>query len=122
MATSDNLQCISAVAGSDLSSKQYYFVSMATDGQVDSTGDGAYALGVVQNDPDAAGKAAEVAIGGRTKIVAGAAFEEGVALASDANGKAVTATTGDEILGVAMEASSADGDIVSMVFQPRGVL
>lgn len=70
------------------------------------------ANGVLQNNPDAAGKAATVAILGVTRVVAGAAFEEGVLLGSNASGKAVTATSGEYILALAKEPAAADGDIV----------
>jgi len=101
------------IAGQDLSAKQYHFVSMAADGQVDPTGDGANAVGVLQDsDGDVAGKAVSVAILGICRVKAGAAFEEGVILGSDASGKAVTATSGEYILAQAKEPAGADGDIV----------
>jgi hypothetical protein len=104
--------CETFEAGVDLSAKQYLFVTQASDGQIDPTGDGAFANGVLQNNPDAAGKAAQVAILGVTRVKAGAAFEEGVLLGSDASGKAVTATSGEYILAVSKQAAGADGDIV----------
>ena len=50
MAYSDNLQTISGEAGADLSAKQYFFVTIASDGQVDPTGNGLSADAVLQND------------------------------------------------------------------------
>lgn len=99
-------------AGQDLSAKQYRFVTQAADGQVDPTGDGLFANGILQNNPDAAGKAATVAILGLSRVVAGAAFDEGVLLSADAAGKANTAASGDYILAVAKQQAVADGDIV----------
>lgn len=107
-------EVITMEAGTDLSAKQYYFVTQATDGQIDPAGDGAIANGILQNAPDAAGKAASVAIAGVSKVVAGAAFEEGVLLGSDSSGKAVTATSGEYILARAVEQAAADGDIVAV--------
>jgi len=121
MAYKNNQVCISLEAGQDLSAKQYFFVSVASDGQVDPTGDGAAAVGVLQNDPAAAGRAAEICIGGVTKVSAGGTIAAGAAVASDAAGEAVTATTGDVILGTALEGAS-DGDVISIVFQPRNVV
>lgn len=120
MAYELNLQPISMVAGQDLSTKQYYFVSMAADGQIDPTGDGASADGVLQNNPDAIGKTATVAIGGISKVVAGAAIAAGADVASGAAGKAKTATTGNRVLGKAMTAASADGDIISVLLKVQG--
>lgn len=120
MAYNDLAKCVSFEAGQDLSSKQFYFVSVSADGQVDPTGDGAYAIGVNHSDVDAAGKAADVVISGKTKVVAGASTTRGGPVASDANGKAVDAASGDVILGEFLEAASADGDIVTILFHPRG--
>jgi hypothetical protein len=118
MSAYENMMCISVEAGSDLSSSQFLLVAMASDGQVDACGNGARALGVLQDDPAAAGRAGTVCIGGRTKVKAGAAVAVGALIGSDAAGKAVTAASGDVVLGVAMSAASADGEIISMVFAP----
>lgn len=121
MAYNNSQVCISLEAGQDLSAKQFFFVSVSSDGQIDPTGDGAAAVGVLQNDPAAAGRAAEVCIGGVTKVSAGGTIAAGAAVASDAAGEAVTAATGDVVLGIALEGAS-DGDIISIVFQPRNVV
>jgi hypothetical protein len=119
MATNDNQTCISLVAGADLSAKQYFFVSVSADGQIDPTGDGADADGVLQNNPDAAGKAAEVAIGGIVKVSCGGVVTRGGPVASDTNGEAVNPASGDVILGTALD-TGADGGVIRMIFQPRG--
>lgn len=123
MAISQENVCGSLEAGSDLSASQYHFVSVAADGQVDATGDGAMADGVLLNDPAAAGRPATVCVSGFVKVKAGAAITRGDYIASDASGKAVAATTtGDVILGTALEAATADGDIISIIFAPRGLV
>ena len=106
-------------AGADLSAKQWFFVSVNASGQVVATGDGAYAVGVLQNDPAAAGRAAEVAIGGIVQVICGGVVTRGGPVASDANGEAVNAASGDIILGEALE-TGADGSVISMIFHPRG--
>lgn len=118
MAYTNSQQCITLEAGVDLSAKQYFFMSVSSDGQIDPCGDGATAVGVLQNDPAAAGRAAEVCINGVTKVSAGGTIAAGAEVASDAAGEAVTAATGDVILGIALQAAT-DGDIISMVFSPR---
>ncbi len=45
---------------------------------------------------------------------AGAAVSIGDSVATDASGKAVTATTSDAILGQARSAAGADGEIISV--------
>lgn len=119
MARDEALTSITLEAGQDLSAKQYFFVSMSSDGQIDPTGDGAAAIGVLQNDPSAAGRAAEVGIAGRTMVKAGGTIAAGAQVASDAAGEAVTAASGDVVLGTALQ-SAVDGDTFAMVFQPRG--
>lgn len=104
--------CDTFVAGADLSTEQYLFHTLATDGQINPSGDGAMAIGILQDAPTAAGQAASVATAGVARVVAGAAFATGVALASNASGRAVTATTGEFILAIAKEAAAANGDIV----------
>lgn len=121
MSTKQAQVCITLEAGSDLSAKQWFFVSVAADGQVDATGDGLHADGVLQNDPAAAGRAAEVAIGGVVQVICGGTVTRGGAVASDAAGEAVDAASGDIILGTALE-TGADGAVISMIFQPRGAL
>jgi hypothetical protein len=121
MATQDNMLCVTLEAGADLSTKQFYFVSVAADGQIDPTGDGLDADGVLQDAPAAAGRAALVAIAGKVKVVCGGVVTRGGPVASDASGTAVNAATGDIILGVALE-TGASGRIIEILFQPRGAV
>ena len=119
MAYYDNQNSVSFEAGSDLSANQFQFVSVSADGQVDLTGDGAYSIGVLQNEPSAAGRAAEVAINGKTQVKCGGTVTAGGPVASDGSGQAVDATTNDIILGEAMEAG-ASGEVITVLFHPRG--
>jgi len=119
MATQDNMLCVTLEAGADLSTKQFYFVSVASDGQIDPTGDGLDADGVLQDAPAAAGRAALVAVAGKVKVVCGGVVTRGGPVASDASGTAVNAASGDIILGVALE-PGASGRIIEILFQPRG--
>lgn len=110
------------VAGQDLSSSQYRFVSLASDGQVDPTGYGLEAEGILQNDPDTAGKAASVATiqGDISMCVAGGVVRVGKDVMSDANGRAIEATAGGRVQGVAMIAASASGQIISVMLKKGG--
>lgn len=120
MAYQESKRSLTFEAGQDLSAKQFFFVTVAADGQVDPTGDGLFADGVLQNDPDAAGKAAEVAVGEVIKVQCGAAVTAGDDVAADANGAAVTAATGDIIMGKALEAASGAGSQIAVLFGYRG--
>ena len=118
MAFYENQTCVSLVAGADLSTKQYHFVEVGAAGTVVVAGDGLHADGVANTNPTS-GRVAEVAIGGIVKVKCGGVVTRGGPVASDANGQAANPTTGDIILGTALETGAA-GAIIAMIFQPRG--
>ena len=118
MATENVLTNVSLEASGDLSADQYRGVKLASDGEVqvcDSNGEQAY--GVLQNDPDAVGKAATVCIAGLTKAQAGGSISIGDSVAVDADGDFITAATSDIIVGVAVTASGGDGEIFTLDFR-----
>jgi hypothetical protein len=118
MAVNNSQECITLIAGADLSTKQYRFVSLASDGQIDPTGDGLLAAGVLQDNPAAAGRSAAVCISGRTKVEAGGTIAAGGSVSSGADGVAVATASGDVPLGTAVD-GGASGAIISIIFQPR---
>lgn len=117
MAYEENLQKITAKVNSDLSAAQFHFVVMGADGYLDLSGDGGVAIGVLQDDPNGSSNATVgcVATNGVTKVEAGEAITAGDAIASNSAGEAVTATTGDIVLGYAMEDASGDGSYFPML-------
>lgn len=102
------------LAGEDLSAAQYTFVVSDGD-EVSGVGAGEAATGVLWNDPTL-GKAASVVRGGEPHVYAGAAVAVGAEIAADANGKAVTATSGDVILGEARTAAGGADELVMITF------
>ena len=104
-------------AGADLSAAQFHFVT-ATARSVALTGDGAAADGVLLNNP-ANGGAATVVVFGRVVVEAGGTIAAGAQVASNAAGEAVTAATGDIVLGKALEAG-VDGQLISIDFYKGG--
>lgn len=96
------------IAGEDLSSAQYTFVT--DDGtDVTQTGAGLAATGVLFNAP-VSGDAATVVRGGDPNVWVGTGgVTAGDEVASDANGKAVVAVADDVVLGIAREDAAADG-------------
>ena len=101
-------------AGENLSSAQFKFVTLEADGKVDlADAAGENCIGVLLNNPDAAGKAATVALTGKVMVVAGGTIAAGAAVATDAAGDAVTATTGNIIMGYALEAG-VDGQVIAI--------
>jgi len=121
MAFSENMQTISLVAGEDLSSSQYYFVSVNTSGQAVKTGDDGNPVGVVQNKPES-GQAATIAIAGVTKLYIGteSGLGAGYNVGCDSNSAGKVSDTGSFRMGVALEDPTADGDIVSILLQKNG--
>ena len=120
MSTSDAYSAITMEAGADLSAKQFYFVVMASDGQIDPCGAGLRADGVLYNKPTAAGKDALVAFAGVVKVVAGAAITRGAMVKSDGSGKAATATTTTFAMGRCLDTALADGDVVRVLLVSPG--
>lgn len=119
MSYSNNPQRRPYVAGADLSSKRYYAVKLGTDAQeVVLCGDGEKAVGLLQNKP-VENKGATVAVGGVAKGIAGGVIAKGAQVASDGNGKLVTAASGDFVIGTA-EVLTADGDIFPVDLDNKG--
>lgn len=108
------------VAAADLSAKQYYAVVFGASG-VALAGDGLAVDGILQNTP-ASGEVCEVTFGGVSKAVAGAAITKGAAVASDANGKLITAVSGDYIVGRALRAAGAANEIIPVLLSSQGTL
>jgi len=117
MATEQALRSVSYPANADLSAKQYFFVNINSSGKIVVAGDGARAIGVLQDKPAAADRAGAVAIFGQTKISLGGTVAVGDAVASDSAGEAVVAATGDAVLGTCIQ-GGADGEIGSILFNP----
>lgn len=117
MAYESNLENRTYEAGGDISASQYRFVKAgATAGQVvacDTAGE--RTIGVLQNDPDAADKAATVGVGGISKVEAGAAVAADASVSVDAQGRAVTSVTaGHVIVGYARTAAAAAGELIAV--------
>ena len=115
MAYEEKVNCITLIAGADLSAKQNLFMAMASDGQIDPVGTaGAKSCGVLQDKPAAAGRAACVAIGGVCMIELAASLDAGAEVMSNAAGEAVAVTATNRSHGTLLE-GGVDGDIVPML-------
>ena len=101
------------VAGESLAAAQFKFVTLESDGQVDlADAAGENCVGVCINDP-AAGEAATVVMSGKVMVTAGGTIAAGAAVATDASGDAVTATTNNIVMGYATEAG-VDGQVIAI--------
>lgn len=75
-------------------------------------------VGVLQNVPTEAGRAATIACMGISKIVAGAAIAPGAVLTCNSSARAVTVDSGDMACARALYAAAADGEIIEAVLFP----
>ena len=112
---------ITLVASGDLSASQFCSVKLDANGR--STLSGASDLnqiGIQQDKPTALGQASTIRTAGVTKVKAGGTIAIGDRLTSNASGALIAATTGKQILGIAITAG-VSGDIINMLITARGV-
>lgn len=98
------------------------FLNLNSDAQVAYTGAGEDADYISLGTAERTGEPLQgsMPIGSINKIESGAAIAKGDKITSDATGRAVTATTGDIVLGKAVTASGAAGEVIGATFSPRG--
>lgn len=108
------------VAAADYSSSPYRFVSVNGSGKAELTGAGALISGVLTNSPVADAAATIAGPGTKVQVESGAAVTQGAAVASDATGRAVAATTSDYIAGEALEAATGAGEFIDVWFTLPG--
>lgn len=118
----NSLVSVTLEAGSDLSSDIYKFVELASDEQVDVVSSaGGNAIGVLINEPEGAGHAATVVVAGIVRVQAGATVAAGDKVQANASGLAITATTGDHVLGRAIN-GGASGELISVLLGSHHIL
>jgi len=112
---------LSLVAAEDLSEKQFYIVSLTSDGEItlaDGGADCVIDIGVLQNKPEsgyvgtvryACGKKTKVKLGGTVTIGARATASSGTAI--------ITTTEGARTLGIFTKAGST-GEIGELLLEP----
>ena len=111
------VETITLIAAADLSVKQYYAVKIDANGQAALCGAAQNAAGILCNKPTA-GQPAAVMTLGIALAMYGGAVTAGDNLTTDANGKLVTATGTNPVIGVAME-SGVDGEVHSVLLVTR---
>lgn len=112
----------SAKANADLTGKQYHIVRFAGANLVDQASHAAAAfsvgaVGVLQNKPNS-DEAAEVAYFGESKVTAGAAVTAGRMITTNSSGRAINASSGEIIVGRALDAAGADGEFFRALLFP----
>lgn len=106
-------------AGADLSAKLFYAVKIASDGDLELAGDGELAVGLI-TEADTAGNKVTYQYQGIARGYAGGSITAGTKVAANASGQLVTATTGENVIGIAREAATASGQIISVLLSPGG--
>lgn len=101
----------SAPANTDLSASQYCGVDMNSSGKLILPTAGGAIVGVLQNDPDTAGKAGTYQHGDITKMKLGGTVAVADFVKVDSSGRAVTASAGDVALGAAIGKCRVGGAI-----------
>ncbi len=122
MATENTLLTIPLPVAADYSTTgQYLFVDVNSSGQaVLVASQGVTAIGVLQDNPGAAGRVGCIGIGGLVKVKAGETIAAGNKLTVGADARAEVAATGDWIHGRAIT-GGADGEIITMLWEPRDI-
>lgn len=105
-------------ASGDLSASQFHAVAVDGSGEAALAGAGAQIAGVLQNKPEQQGDPCTIVQTGITKMKSGAAVTQGAEVASDADGEAVAAGSGDRPVGTALEAASGADEIISVLLTP----
>lgn len=103
---------ITLTAGEDLSAKQHRYVKINSSGLAVLCGAGEQGVGVLKNKP-ASGEAAEIQVGGVGKVQADAAITAGDRIMSSADGQATPKTGVNNSMGIALEAATTAGDVIS---------
>ena len=107
----------------DLSTKQFYWVKLTANPRevIICNGVADKPIGILQNKPDADGKAAEVMVIGRTKVSSDAALNEGEAIGTSSDGQTElkNQVTGNDTLeyvtGTITAASGAAGEMAEAI-------
>lgn len=111
-------------AGADLSSHQYRclrgagagVVNICSETAVTSLGPQQY-IGILQNKPKT-DEAATVAFAGLSKAVTGAAVTANMLVTHNASGQVINAVSGAVVIGRALEATGAAGEIATVLLFP----
>lgn len=112
---------------SDLSECQYHVVALtggiglygrAPEVGADYDSADSKMIGVLQNVPSEAGRAATIAYLGVSKIVAGAPISAGAVLTCNTSARATTVDSGDMAFARALQDAGANGEVIEAILFP----
>ena len=104
----------------DLTGKEFHFIARAADGRFALPVNGGKVAGVCQ-EGKAAGRHSSIATGNQLKVVAAAAITPGTQISAAADGRAQVAAIGHEIVGEAISATGAAGELLEIEFDRKGL-
>ncbi len=110
-----------AEAGGDLSAKQYCGVKFSSGQVVAATAQGEAIVGVLQNNPSVAGRAAVIAYAGISEVLLGGTVSQGNKLTVTATGAFELAAVADEVAGYALS-DGVSGERIPAIITLAGVL
>ncbi len=108
------------VAGVDFSQAQHRFIDIDAAGKAVLAGAGGRVVAALENNPALDVPASLMTSGSVAKVQASAAVALGADVASDADGKAITAVSGDFVVGTCVEAAGAPNELCSVELALRG--
>ena len=123
MAFEDDVLDISLLADGDLSAYQYHFVKMTDENTVGvCSGATDNPIGILQNEPKAAGQVARVRVHGVSRVMAGGVVAFGDKVGTDANGEGIAKTfSKTEYLGIALVGANATQLATVLIFGYRTI-
>lgn len=104
-------------AGANLSACNYHImrVSDAVNGRVNIASESVWSgmIGILRNAPAAIDRGATISLYGEGKVCVGAAINSiGVFFTCNGSGRAISAASGDMVVGRALETATADGQYI----------
>lgn len=122
MANAQHPIYLSFPASADLSADQFLFVDMSSTGLA-VAGAGTRVVGVLADKPKALAAPGSVQVLGVATVLAGGTIAPGAGIASDASGKAVTATGSAFVVGLSTSAATVTvGQYVECLLVPSGAV
>jgi len=108
-------------ASADLSAHQYKIVQFDATPELELSATGGAGGFVLLDKPDAQGINGTILLAGKGKVIAGDTVAAGAMLSNEVTtGHAITATTGDVVVGIALE-DGVDGQLIKFIATPGGL-
>lgn len=106
-------------AGEDLSDSQFCVVALNANGEIVKAAHNVPAIGILQDKP-LSGQAGTVMTFGISKVKAASAISVGARLSAytDGSGRVAPAASGRYVIGIALEAATAAGQVITALVFP----